>query len=168
MSHLFISLLLFISLPIFANDPLLGKRFNQCDTDSKYYDLDYSVEYMSDQEEFEAEVFRDKDSKSCKGKSQFAIGRIWKYEINRDELITTLEEVRVMVTQKEFVDVFNKNQTCGISNWKINEFVNCEGKNVLDIEGVPGHRTIHHFKLRGKELELMEDNGDKFKLIQDN
>lgn len=168
MKFLFIVFLIFSTTPVFAIDPLVGKRFNQCDTESKYYDWDYSIEYMRGHEEFEAEVFRDKSSKSCKGQSQFAIGRIWKYEINGTELITTLQEVRVMVTHKDFIGIFNKNQICGISDWKIGEFVNCEGKDVLDIEGLPGHRTIHQFKLKGKELHLTEDNGDEFKLLQEN
>jgi hypothetical protein len=168
MKFLLISFLVFLSVPVFAKDPLVGKRFNQCDTDSKYYDWDYSVEYMSDKEEFEAEVFRDKSSKDCKGKAQFAIGRIWKYEINGNELVTTLQEVRVMLTHKDFIDIFNEKQICGISNWKLDEFVNCEGKNVLYTEELPGYRTILKFKLKRKELHLTEDKGDEFKLLQDN
>ncbi len=168
MKCLFIGFLVFSATSLFALDPLLGKRFNICDKESKYYDLDYSVEFMIDKEEFEAEVFRNKDTNSCEGKSQFAIGRIWTYEINDNELITTLEKVTVVVTHKDFVGIFNKNKICGISNWKIDEFINCEGKNVLDLEGLPGHRTIHQFKIQGNELHLTEENGDRFKLIQDN
>jgi len=123
---------------------------------------------MRDKEEFEAEVFRDKDSNNCGGKPQFAIGRIWQYEINDNELITTLEKVNVMVTDKDFVGIFNKKKICGISNWKLDEFINCEGKNVLDLEALPRHRTIHQFKIQGNELHLTEENGDRFKLIQDN
>lgn len=168
MRVLLMAFLAFSTTTAFTSEPLLGMRFSDCDTESKYSDLDYSVEYMRSNEEFEAEIFRKKDSRNCKGKAQFAIGRIWKYEVNGNELITTLERVKVIITNQDLIDPFNRNGICGVSNWKINEFISCEGKNVLGLEGIPGYRTIHQFKLKGKELHLTEENGDKFKLILDN
>lgn len=168
MKVFFFTILVLSSPSVFSDDPLLGKRFNHCDTESKYYDWDYTLEYMTENEEFEAEVIREKDPISCRGKSKFAIGRIWKYEIFKDDLITTLVGVKVIITNKKYLNAFNKRKICGKTNWEINKLVNCEGKKFLGLEGDKGHKTIHFFKLHGRELHLLEENGEELKLIQKN
>jgi hypothetical protein len=167
MFALFTLYLALLSTPTWANDPLKGKSFKYCDSDSKLFDQSYSVEYSIDGEEFEGEVYREKNSKTCKGRALFAIGRIWNYEINANDLITTLKEIKVIVTDKKTIDVFNKNEFCGIKNWKLNTFVSCEGKNVFGDEGVPGERTIHKFKIHKNELIATNEDGETRALTQE-
>ncbi len=151
-----------------AGDVLSGKNFNHCDSESKHFDLDYTVEYMTNNEEFEAEVYRHKNSKSCNGKAQFAVGRIWKYELNGNELITTLEEVKVMLVDPDLIDGFNQNAICGVKDWRLEKLISCEGKMAISFEELEGYRTIHQFNLKGRELSVKDEEGMKLKLIQDN
>jgi hypothetical protein len=148
----------------FAKDPLQGKSFSSCEKISNKSELEYVVEYMSRNEEFEAEVYHLKSSKPCKGDPLFAIGRIWKYELNQNELITTLDKVKVIVLDKELVPIFNSKQICGAYNWEIDKVVSCEGKRAIDLEEIPGYRTIHKFKLLGKKMIVTEDDGESFEL----
>ncbi len=148
----------------FAQDPLEGKAFSSCEKFSKFTDLQYVVEYMSGNEEFEAEVYHGKSTKPCKGKPLFAIGRIWKYELNRNELVTTLDKVNVIVLDKKLIPIFNNKQICATSNWIIDKVVSCEGKPAIDLEEIPGYRTIHRFKLQGQKMIVTEDDGESFEL----
>ena len=160
-------LLLLLSLSFqesFAKDPLKGKAYSSCEEISKHTELEYVVEYMSGNEEFEAEVYHAKSSKPCKGEPLFAIGRIWKYELNQNELITTLDKVKVIVLDKELVPIFDSKQICGAANWEVAKVVSCEGKRVIDLEEIPGYRTIHKFKLQGKKMIVTEDDGESFEL----
>ena len=108
MFALFTIYLALLSSPTWANDPFMGKSFKYCDSEFTLFDQEYSVEYTIEGEEFEGEVYREKNSKTCKGSALFAIGRIWNYELNGNDLITTLKEVKVIVTDKKTIDVFNK------------------------------------------------------------
>ncbi len=148
----------------FAKDSLSGKTFSSCEEFSNDSELEYVVEYMSGSEEFEAEVYHAKAKKPCQGEVLFAIGRIWKYELNQNELITTLDRVSVILFEKELVSVFNRKQICGVSNWNLDNVVSCEGKQVIDEEEIPGYRTIHQFKLQKKKMIVTEDNGETFEL----
>lgn len=148
----------------FAKDPLQGKAFSSCEKISHKSELEYVVEYMSGNEEFEAEVYHLKSSKPCKGDVLFAIGRIWKYELNQNELITTLDKVNVIILENELIPIFNSKAVCGVSKWELDKIVSCEGKQVIDLEEIPGYRTIHKFKLQGKKMIVTEDDGESFEL----
>ena len=151
---------------VFAKDHLKGKAYSSCEDISKHTELEYVVEYMSGNEEFEAEVYHAKSSKPCKGDPLFAIGRIWKYELNQNELITILDKVKVIVLDKELVPIFNSKKICGASNWELDKVVSCEGKQVVDMEEIPGYRTIHKFKLQDKKMIVTEDDGESFELME--
>ena len=152
----------------FAKDPLQGKAFSSCEKISKHNELKYTVEYMPGNKEFEAELYVEKDKRPCGGFPIFAIGRVWNYEINQNELITTLESVRVIILEPKVVKMFNRNVICGVKNWKDDEVVSCEGKSLLDFEDDIGHRTIHKFKHQKNKLIITDDDGESFELVEEN
>ena len=152
----------FISSPTisYGKDPLVGNLFSTCDI-SKHYHMEYFSEFGPKNEEFEVELYKRASTKGCKGQDLFAVGRIWHYELNENELITTLKYVNVVLMESEFVDFFNKMKFCDHSNWKVDEQVPCAGKNIFYEEMNEGLRTIHKFKLMGNNLEVQDQDGEK-------
>lgn len=155
-----------LTLSAFSKDTLRGKRYSSCDQLKAPVEIEYVVEFMPGNEEFEAEIFRRKSKASCKGAPLFAMGRVWKYEIIKDELITTLDKVRVILIDPSLIESFNKKAICGVKDWKIDEMVACEGKLLLDYEPVIGHRTFHHFKIIGKKLVVTQEDGETYDLLE--
>lgn len=164
---LFISLFLIGFMgPSFGRDTLLGKSFSSCDSSPGPLDQEYIVEYMPGNEEFEAELFIEKGRKPCSGVALFAIGRIWNYEINQNELVTTLQSVKLIILDSKALKMFNKNETCGVKNWKVDEVVSCGGKTFLNLNNNIGHRSIHEFKYEKNKLIVTDDDGESFELTE--
>jgi hypothetical protein len=145
----------------------LGKRFSSCEKYPKGIEQEYVLEYMSGNEEFEAEVYRGKDKFSCKGMPLFAIGRVWKYEIKGNEVITTLDRVNMILLEDRLLSLFNRRAICGITHWKVDQIVSCDGKTALELEERPGYRTIHKFKLAGEKIIFTDDEGVSFEMQKD-
>ena len=160
------TLILLLTFPglSFGKDRLKGKIFSTCDATDKDIHEEYVVEYLPDNEEFEATVYSGPSKKKCFGKMIMAVGRIWKYEINANELITTLDHENVIIFDPELIPVFNEMKQCNHSNWKVDEVVPCTGKDVVDTEVIEGHRTIHTFKLQGNDLKIKRMDGSRLTL----
>lgn len=142
-----------------AKDPFYGHLFSTCDI-SKDYHMEYFSEFAPKNEEFEVELYKKSSKKGCKGQGLFAVGRIWHYEIDGNELITTLKYVNVVLMDGKGVEYFNLMKFCDHSNWKVYERVSCTGKDIFGEESDVGHRTIHQFKLKGSKLEVKNQDGD--------
>lgn len=164
---LLILIILLISRLTNAQDKLVGKSFSNCEEIHSQIQREYVVEFMSGNEEFEAEIIRNKTGKNCKGDPIFAIGRVWNYELNDNELITTLDRVNVVVLDPLMQKIFNEKKACGVSKWEIDKITKCEGQYLYELEHMPGYRTIHQIKLIGNKLKVIDSNGESFELHQE-
>ncbi len=157
---LFIFLILvFISLDTFSKDPLEGRFFERCVSDENF-SLDYGLIYFDTGVEMETSIFRVSKKGPCKGKPIFALGRIWKYEVHGNDLVTTLTKSRVLLLSKRYVSFFNQNKFCEKDNWIVNEVVECTGKDILGLEEREGYRTVHQFKVTTDYLEAVNTDGE--------
>ena len=104
-----------------SKDPLAGHLFGNCDI-SKDVHVEYFTEFNPKNEEFEVELYKRVSKKGCKGKDIFAVGRIWHYEVNDNELITTLKTINVVLMDASSVDLFNKMKFCYHAEGEIKNF----------------------------------------------
>jgi hypothetical protein len=155
-----------ISSSAFSEDSLRGRRYASCDTPNAPFEIEYNVEYLPGQQEFEAEIFREKSKNACKGRQLFALVRVWKYEIYKNELVTTLERVKVLLIDSRLVESFNRQGICGLKNWRIDEMVSCDGKFIFDFEPSIGDRTSHKFKQFQNKLIINDGDDEAYELIQ--
>jgi hypothetical protein len=152
-------LLVFISLDSFSKDPLEGRFFEGCVTEENF-SLDYGLIYFDTGVEMETSIFRVSKKGPCKGPPIFALGRIWKYEVHGNELVTTLTKSRVLLLSKRYVSYFNENKFCEKDNWIVNEVVECTGKDIFGLEEREGYRTVHQFKVTPDYLEATNTDGE--------
>jgi hypothetical protein len=162
--NLFITILFASSLSAFSEDTLRGKSYTFCDAPTAPFEIEYVVEFLPSGEEFEAEVYREKSEKACKGRPLFALGRVWRYEINKNELVTTLKKVKVILIQPRLLEFFNKTGICGHHFWKVDEMVSCDGKFIFDFEPSIGDITTHQFKQLQNKLIIHDGDEDVFEL----
>jgi len=88
--------------------------------------------------------YRFRDSSPCGGTEIFLYGNRWSIEQKNDtEKIFTLQDVRVVLTDKDLVEYFNNKKFCGNVNWKIDEIVLCDGKYFMWEQYHIGHQEIY-------------------------
>jgi hypothetical protein len=162
--NLFILLLLvFISLDSFSKDQLEGRYFAECTTEENF-SLEHGLIFFDTGVEMETGIVRESKKGPCKGPALYALGRIWKYEVHGNELVTTLTKSRVLVLSKRVVSYFNQNKFCEKDNWVPDEVVECTGKDIFGLEEREGYRTVHQFKVTPDYLETTSKDGEVIKL----
>jgi hypothetical protein len=150
-----ITIILLSTNYLFADERLF-KGFSLCDTSDKHKDREHFIEYFRDGTEFHAEGYYEKSKLPCRGKKLYSEGSFYRFEINKDEIIETIQEIAFYIFDKKTQAEFVKENLCGSRVWPLEKLIYCLKTDHTNDESLFSHS--YKFKFENNNLVINFEN----------
>ncbi len=149
--------LFLVSSFCFGESSLVG-GYTMCDSKDARMDREHLIHYTKNGLEFHSEIYSIKSKNPCKGTKLFVEGALYRYQENKDEVISTIIEKDYYLIHSSIQKFFMKEQFCGIKNWPLREFIYCRRKENSLINDESYFTVTHRFKILKNKLILIDED----------